>query len=211
MRILLLILIVMAGPSNAASLIGEPVDMVSHNYGTTGEFSGSLFDSSVVGTGIEFIAIEPELVDISAVSIQYQQGCTSEILPCTGFPAGPGATVFGPIEFDEVILTFTSGNVVITDAILVSGHGVVNLTQSAVTFDSNMVSIVMAGVEWSAHDIVNIDLEFTVIPEPSAALLLGLGLAALAFYRGQSLVGLVGLAVEAPSGGCLLRRNGVSL
>ena len=92
---------------------------------------------------------------------------------------GPPCITFGPTEFDELILTFTGPTIV--DAILEPAHGVVNLTQDDVTFDSHSVSLAWVDTEWDGNETILVNL--VLVPEPSTALLLMTGLLALASYR----------------------------
>lgn len=114
MRISLTILVlawtlVVASPADAVpTLIGETVDFVYINFGTFGD--GPLgvggFGTTTVGSGIEFISGEgpdgnvqgdafwPTRADVGSSSITFP--------PTENFQP-----VFGPTEFDVLILTFT--------------------------------------------------------------------------------------------------------
>ena len=145
------------------TLIGETVGLEHVNFGTTGVFAGITFDSAIVGDGIEFdTAVEPEIVDVGASDITYSS-------------VGSGA-LFGPTELDRIILTF-GGDTIIVGADLVAGHGVGNLTQSAITFGDHSVSLLLAGLEWELTDVasVNLTLVDAPIPEPSSLALFGIG------------------------------------
>ncbi len=90
-----------------------------------------------------------------------------------------GNAVFGPTEFDELILTFTGPSII--DAVLEASHGVGNLTQEDVTFDAHSVSFMWVDTEWGGNETVVVNL--TLIPEPTTALLLGVGLVGVAAAR----------------------------
>jgi hypothetical protein len=151
------------------TLIGHIVQLERLDFSNAGDFVGSTnLGTSTVGSGVEFTTgIEPEVFDISADSISVSQDPASFVS-------------FFPNELDEHILTFT-GSSVIVDAVLQSGHGVANLTQANVSFGPHHVSIVWADTAWDGPEIVVIDL--TLVPEPSTAALLALGLVGIGVRR----------------------------
>lgn len=166
-----LALLFAATASATPTLVGATVQLQHLSYGSDGTFLGS-FDlgSTTVGSGIEFTnGVEPEVFDVAAASITISQDPASFV-------------EFFPNEFDEHILTFSGGaGVTIQSATLQPGHGVSNLTQGNVSLGPDFVSVVWAGTEWDGPEVVSLNL--TLIPEPSTAFLMGIGLVGVAMRR----------------------------